>query len=108
MNIIRKQSSKPAIKGRNAVRHFADHFCSHWNDAKITFHEAVTKSGNAGLVWNFRTRNIDSLQPGVPPNERQESWTALNLFVSNEASKIEDEIDEGSEPPPIEHIMQDH
>lgn len=106
--IFRKIFSKPAIKGRNAVKHFVSHFCSRWKEGKITFHEAVAESSKVVLVWSFKARNVGSLQPNVPPTGKEESWGGITLIRFNKAGKIEAEIGEESKPGPIERIMRDH
>ena len=106
--IFQKMFNKPAIRGRDSVRHFASHFCSRWNGAKIVFHEAVAESNKVVLVWSFKASNVGSIQPGAPPSGQEKSWGGITLIRFNKAGEIEAEIGEESEPGPIERIMQDH
>ena len=106
--IFQKIFNKPAIRGRDAVKHFSSHFCSRWNEAKITFHETVAESSKVVLIWSFKARNVGALQPDVPPTGEVKSSGGITLIRFNKAGKIEAEIGEESEPGPIERIMQDH
>jgi len=94
-----------AIRGRDAVRHFASGFCSRWAEAKVTFHEAIAESNSVVLVWSFQGRNIGSARPDVQPSGKVESWGGITLIRFNKAGKIEAEVGEESGPGPFERMQ---
>ena len=102
--IIQQLFNKPAIRGRDAVRHFASGFSNRWSDTKIKFHEAIAESNKVVLVWSFQGRNIGSPSPDVQPTEKVKSWGGITLIRFNKAGKIVAEIGEESEPGPFERL----
>ncbi len=86
----------PAIRGRSKVEAFASGFCSRWQDAQITIHEAIADADRVVLVWGFRAREVAS---GAP-----HSWGGISLFRFDDAGRIVAEIGEESEPGPIERV----
>ena len=95
-------------RGHDAVKHFSSHFCSRWNEAKISFPGNCCRVKQGSFDMDFKARNVGALQPDVPPTGEVKSWGGISLIRFNKAGKIEAEIGEESEPGPIERIMQDH
>ena len=95
----------PALRGRDAVRHFASRFCSRWTDATVTFHDVIADSNAVVLVWSFQGRFVDSSGPNDPSNGTMRHWGGITLIRFNEAGKIEAEIGEESEPGPFERMQ---
>ncbi|MGA8263291.1 MAG: nuclear transport factor 2 family protein [Ignavibacteriaceae bacterium] len=105
--IFEKLFNTPAIRGKEAVRHFVSHFCSRWKEPKYTFHEAIAESGKVVLVWSFKARFVGSQQTDVPPTNQLQKWGGITLIRFNEAGKITAEIGEESDPGPFERVAQD-
>ena len=102
--IFQKLFNTPAIRGREAVKHFVTHFCNKWKDRQITFHDVVAESSKVVLVWSFKARNAGSIQPDDSTTGQVESWGGITLIRFNKDGKIEAEIGEESHPGPIERI----
>lgn len=106
--IFEKLFNTPAIKGKDAVRHFVSHFCNSWKEPRYTFHEAIAESGKVVLVWSFKARYVGPPQPGVPPTNQEKSWGGITFIRFNDAGKIAAEIGEESDPGPYERVKQEH
>ena len=100
--IFEKLFKTSAIRGRIAVKKFAEGFCSRRTDFHITIHESIAEKDKVILIWSFRARNIGSVNPDVEPSNKEHSWGGITLFRFNEAGKIIAEIGEESTPGPIE------
>ena len=87
----------PAIRGRANVENFARGFCSRWQDAEITVHEAVAEGNQVVLMWSFRARSTASGEAV--------SWGGISLFQFDDSRRIIAEIGEESEPGPFERIV---
>ena len=104
--IFERLFNKSAIRGREAVRDFANGFCKRWADARITIHETVAQEDKVILIWGFRARDVGSAQRGKPPTNREHSWGGMTLYRFDGAGKIVAEIGEESEPEPIERLAE--
>lgn len=96
----------PAFRGQEAVRGFAERFCSRWKEAQFTFHESLVEGDNVVLVWSFRARFVGSESPmGPAPGEEQE-WGGITLFRFDDSGKIVAEIGEESVPGPMARVAR--
>lgn len=86
----------PAIRGRDSVKNFVNHFCSKWKDPQFTFHETIAQENKVVIVWGFKARNVSS--------NKVQSWGGITLFRFNDDGKITAEIGEESSPGPIERL----
>jgi hypothetical protein len=93
-----------AFRGRNAVRSFAEGFCSRWEDARFTFHEAVAEGDHVVLVWSFRARFVGPASPAGPVPGREQSWGGISLFRFDGSGRIAAEIGEESTPGPMARL----
>jgi hypothetical protein len=102
--IFERLYNTSAFRGREAVREFAERFCSRWADAQFAFHEAVAEEDRVVLLWSFSARFVGSEtnQPGQPPINQEQSWGGITLYRFNEAGRIVAEIGEESAPGPFE------
>jgi len=91
--IFEELFNTPAIRGRANVEEFARGFCSRWEDAEITFHEALADGRRVVLVWSMRARNATSGDTS--------SWGGISLYRFDSAGKVVAEIGEESTPGPI-------
>lgn len=99
--IFQKLFGKPAIRGRDSVKHFAEGFCKRWKDGEITIHSSVAEGNDVVFVWSFRAINVKSVMPDVEPTNSEESWGGITLFRFNKEGKIIAEIGEESTPGPF-------
>ncbi len=102
--IFEKLYNTKAIRGRQAVRDFAERFCEKWKDAKFTIHESIAEDNSVILLWSFSARNVGSEQEGAEPTNRIHSWGGITLFKFDKDGKIIAEIGEESEPGPKERL----
>ncbi|TFG72044.1 MAG: hypothetical protein E4H27_03395 [Anaerolineales bacterium] len=104
--IFERLYNTSALRGRKAVRDFAERFCSRWSDAQFTFHEAVAERDRVVLLWSFSARFVSSEtgQPNQPPVNQKQSWGGITLYRFNEVGKIVAEIGEESAPGPFERV----
>lgn len=94
----------PAFRGREAVRGFAERFCSRWKDAQFTFHESLADGDNVVLVWSFRARFVGGESPGGPVPGEAQAWGGISLFKFDSSGKIVAEIGEESTPGPMARV----
>jgi SnoaL-like domain len=106
--IFQKIFNKSVIKGKDAVRHFSNRFSNRWSEPKVTFHDVVAESDKVMLVWGFKARNVGSIQPGIAPSGKEESWGGITFIRFNRDGKVEAEIGEESSPGPIERLTNDN
>ncbi len=92
---------KPALRGRVAVRAFAERFCKKWADAEFQFHDAVADRHRVVLVWSFSARPTDH-----EATFQRSSWGGISLFRFDSHGKITHEMGEESEPGPIGRLEQ--
>jgi ketosteroid isomerase-like protein len=92
------------FRGQEAVRGFAERFCSRWKEAQFTFHKSLADGDDVVLVWSFRARFVGSESPGGPvPGEEQE-WGGITLYQFDDSGKIAAEIGEESTPGPMARV----
>ena len=96
-----------AIRGREAVKKFANGFCQRWADAQITIHEAIGDGKTVVLLWSFRGRNVGSRPDGPPATNQEHSWGGITLFRFDKDGKIVAEIGEESDPGPVHRVGAD-
>lgn len=90
---------KPALRGRDAVTAFAEHFCRKWANSEVVFHEAVSDERRVVLLWSFRARDTEA-----EPGQAESAWGGISLFRFDEEGKISAEIGEESTPGPMERL----
>ena len=90
----------PALQGRTAVKDFAIGFSQRWDNAQITFHEAIAEGSQVVLLWSFRARRVET-------NE-EHSWGGITYFRFDGSGKIVAEIGEESTPGPVERWAPEH
>lgn len=93
-----------AFRGKEAVRGFAERFCSRWEEAQFTFHESLADGDNVVLVWSFRARFVGSESPGGPVPGEEQGWGGITLYQFDDSGKIAAEIGEESTPGPMARI----
>jgi uncharacterized protein (TIGR02246 family) len=94
----------PALRGRQAVRRFAEGFCSRWKDGRFTFHESLADGDDVVLVWSFRARFVGPASPGGPAPGEEQAWGGITLYRFDDSGKITAEIGEESTPGPMARI----
>lgn len=94
----------PALRGREAVRGFAERFCSRWKEARFTFHEGLADGDNVVLVWSFRARFVGPESPGGPAPGGAQGWGGITLYQFDDSGKIAAEIGEESAPGPMARV----
>lgn len=92
----------PAIRGREAVRKFAEGFCSRWKDTKLTVDESLADGDDVAVVWSFRGRLVGAVGDSVP-GEAQ-AWGGITLYRFDDSGKIAAEIGEESSPGPMARV----
>jgi len=104
--IFEELFSSHALRGRKAVKEFSDRFCSRWEDARITVHDAVADGDSVFLLWSFSARFVGSEtgQSVDPPPDQVQSWGGITLYRFDEAGKIVEEVGEESAPGPFERL----
>ena len=103
--VFRQLFNTPALRGKDEVRHFSNHFCKRWTDGRITIHEKIADSNTVVLVWSFQARYNGPVSPGSTPGETELSWGGITLIRFDEAGKIEAEIGEESDPGPFSRMQ---
>lgn len=93
-----------AIRGREAVRGFAERFCNRWKEAQFIFHESLADEDNVVLVWSFRARFVGAESPGGPIPGEEQAWGGISLFQFDSSGKIVAEIGEESAPGPMARV----
>lgn len=95
-----------AIRGRNAVRQFAERFCRQWADPETTIHEAVQDDRRIVLVWAFRAApvSVDSL--GASHTAAPQNWGGITLLRFDAEGKVAIEVGEESTPGPMARISR--
>lgn len=97
----------PAFKGREAVRGFAERFCSRWDEARFTFHERLADGDNVVLVWSFRARFVGPASPEGPAPGEEQAWGGITLYQFDDSGRIIGEIGEESTPGPMARLAED-
>ncbi|MBZ0328300.1 MAG: ester cyclase [Altibacter sp.] len=93
-----------AINGRESLKNFATGFGERWNDANVTFHEAIAENKRVVLVWSFSATRVKTEQDSSVVAGKQYNWGGITIFHFNEDGKIIAEIGEESSPGPFERI----
>ncbi len=91
----------PAIRGRDEVRHFSNHFCSRWTDGRLTLDKTIADSNTVVFMWSFRARYTGPDTSGSKPDGTEESWGGITIISFNADGKIAAEIGEESAPGPF-------
>ena len=78
----------PVFRGQEAVRRFAERFCSRWKEAQFTFHESLADGDNVVLVWSFRARFVGSESPGGPVPGEEQGWGGITLYQFDDSGQI--------------------
>jgi uncharacterized protein (TIGR02246 family) len=94
----------PALRGRQAVRSFAQGFCSRWKDRRLTVDESLSDGDNVVLVWTFRARFVGSASPGGPAPGEEQTWGGMTLYRFDSSGKIAAEMGEESSPGPMARV----
>jgi uncharacterized protein (TIGR02246 family) len=94
----------PALRGRPAVRSFAEGFCSRWKEGRLTVHESLADGDNVVLVWSFRARFVGSESPGGPAAGEEQAWGGITFYRFDDSGKITAEIGEESTPGPMARV----
>ncbi len=87
---------KPALRGRDEVTAFAEHFCRKWADARFVFEDAVSDDQRVVLLWSFSARDTEA-----GADAARTTWGGISLFRFNAAGRITAEIGEESSPGPM-------
>ncbi len=87
---------KPALRGRDAVTAFAEHFCRKWANAEVVFHDAVSDERRVVLLWSFSARDTEA-----EPGQAASAWGGISLLRFDAKGKITAEIGEESTPGPM-------
>lgn len=102
----------PAIRGRDAVKQFAERFCSRWSDMELKVHETVVEDDRVVLVWEFSATpagaaagETGSAAGEANPNPR-ESWGGISFIRLDDAGRVIEEIGEESSPGPIARVRR--
>jgi hypothetical protein len=95
-----------ALRGREAVRRYAEGFCGRWADPELTIHEAVQDGRRVALVWEFRAVPTfgDSLNDSI--SAAPQSWGGITFLRFDEAGKVVLEVGEESTPGPMARISR--
>jgi hypothetical protein len=92
---------QPALRGRDAVKAFAERFCRKWADPEVVFHEAVSDERRVVLVWSFSARDTEAAS-----GEAASAWGGISLLRFDAEGKITAEIGEESTPGPMGRLGQ--
>ncbi len=98
--IFKELFNKPVIKGREAVKDFANVFCKRWKEAQITIHQSIAEGNKVVFVWSFSAIRVTTPGDADSGGSRQ-SWGGITLYRFNDAGKIVSEIGEESSPGPF-------
>lgn len=100
--------SYPAVsaRGRDAVREFAEGFCSRWEDRHFVLHDRIADGDNVVLVWSFSGRYVGPERPQAPTPGEETAWGGITLYRFDAAGKIAAEIGEESTPGPMARVEQ--
>jgi SnoaL-like domain len=99
--IFQSLFGKPALRGRDAVEAFAEHFCRKWANPEVVLHDTVSDEQRVVLVWSFSARDTEAA-PGEPASE----WGGISLFRFDAEGQIIAEIGEESAPGPIGRLSR--
>lgn len=91
----------PVLRGRDAVKAFADHFCRKWADAELVFHETISDERRVVLVWSFSARDTEAVA-----SDPRSAWGGISLLKFNPEGKIAAEIGEESTPGPMGRLAK--
>ena len=95
-----------ALRGRDAVRRYAEGFCGRWADPEITIHEAVQDGRRVVLVWGFRAVPTfgDSLNDSS--SSAPQSWGGITFLRFDQAGKVVLDLGEESTPGPMARVSR--
>ena len=95
-----------ALRGREAVRRFAERFCGRWTNRELTVHEAVQDGRRVVLVWQFRAvpTFVDSVAGSG--SAAPQGWGGITFFRFDEEGEVVEEIGEESTPGPMARISR--
>jgi hypothetical protein len=88
---------EPSLRGRQAVKEFANGFGQRWSDPRIAIEEAVEAGDRVVLRWSYRARNVGTPPGGPPPTNRLHSWTGITIYRFDGTGKIVSEVGEESD-----------
>jgi predicted ester cyclase len=95
----------PTLRGKKAVRAFAERFVTKWADGKLTIHASVEEGDRVVLLWSFRARQVGALANGAPPTGKESRWGGITLYRFDQAGKIIEELGEESAPGPFARLL---
>ena len=95
----------PILRGRAAVAAFAKRFGAKWLEPQITIHESVAEGDRVVLVWSFRARDRDAIQPAESPADREEAWGGITVLQFNSSGQVVKELGEESAPGPFGRLQ---
>lgn len=93
--IFQEIFGKSAIRGREAVKAFAAHFCSKWTEGKVTIDQAIAGNDAVVLVWTFSARD------SAAPTTDRHTWGGITVLRFDAEGRIAAEIGEESTPGPM-------
>lgn len=94
----------PALRGRQAVRKYAEGFCSRWKDTRLTVDESLADGDDVAVVWSFRGRMVSPDSAGGPAPGEEQAWGGITLYRFDDSGKIAAEIGEESTPGPMARV----
>jgi len=97
----------PAVRGSQAVKDFARHFCSRWIDGETTIERLVYEGDDVVLVWRFKAKNGIPGEDGSPPTYEETAWGGITLIEFDRDGKIMAEVGEESTPGPFGRLEAD-
>jgi len=96
---------RSALRGREAVKQLAEHFCQTWADPQLTIEKAIAEGNSVVFLWSFQARNVGPLPDGDAETNSVHAWGGITLFDFDEDGKIIAEIGEESEPGPMQRVQ---
>jgi hypothetical protein len=91
----------PALRGRDAVKAFAEHFCRKWANPEFVFYDAVSDERRVVLIWSFSARDTEAAS-----GEAESAWGGISLFRFDAEGRITAEIGEESTPGPMGRLSK--
>lgn len=96
----------PSLRGRAAVREFAEGFCGRWKEARITVHDSLVDGEAVVLVWSFSARYVGPESPDGPPPGEVQQWGGITLYRFDRSGRVAAEIGEESAPGPMARVSR--
>lgn len=94
----------PAIRGRDAVGRFAEHFCETWRHPETTIHEAVQDGRTIVLLWAFRASPAPVDSVADPGPSAPQTWGGITWLRFDDEGKVVLDLGEESSPGPMARI----